>query len=139
VSSSLPGRSPSRSRAGRLRLWLPVVIYAAAIFVVSSLPQPPAVGGVSDKWGHGAAYAGLALVILRALAGAQWSGVTRGRAVVALALAASYGASDEWHQAFVPGRSPDVHDLVADGIGAAAAVGAAWVFAVLREARKDRI
>ncbi len=28
-----------------------------------------------------------------------------------------YGMSDEWHQSFVPGRSPDLRDVMADGIG----------------------
>ena len=29
----------------------------------------------------------------------------------------AYGASDEWHQSFVPGRSVDVADWIADAIG----------------------
>ena len=32
-----------------------------------------------------------------------------------------YGATDEWHQSFVPGRDADVRDLVADAVGAALA------------------
>jgi VanZ family protein len=136
--SSSNTRSGPRASAGRLRLWLPVVVYAAAIFAVSSLAHPPLPSGVSDKTGHSAAYAGLALVVLRALAGAEWAGVTLGRSAAASALATAYGASDEVHQAFVPGRSPDAHDLVADGVGAVVAAGVAWGLAV-RRARRDRI
>ena len=33
-------------------------------------------------------------------------------------LAAAWGLSDELHQAFVPGRSADVYDFVADACGA---------------------
>jgi VanZ family protein len=33
-----------------------------------------------------------------------------------------YGAFDEIHQWFTPGRSPDVHDLLADFLGATAGV-----------------
>jgi len=29
-----------------------------------------------------------------------------------------YGATDEFHQVFVPGRTPEIYDLVADGVGA---------------------
>lgn len=36
---------------------------------------------------------------------------------VLVGLGALYGASDEWHQAFVSGRSPDWRDWVADAIG----------------------
>lgn len=32
-----------------------------------------------------------------------------------------YGVTDEWHQSFVPMRSPDPMDVLNDGIGAAAA------------------
>lgn len=33
-----------------------------------------------------------------------------------------YGISDEWHQSFVPGRSADVLDWVADTVGATLAL-----------------
>lgn len=40
----------------------------------------------------------------------------------ALALASAFGVTDEWHQAFVPGREPSVADWIADTLGAATAV-----------------
>jgi len=124
---------------GRLWLWLPVAIYAAGIFLVSSMSQPPLPSGINDKSGHGAAYSGFALVLVRAFAGAEWAGVTAGPSLAAVALATAYGASDEWHQAFVPGRTADVHDLAADATGAAAGAAAAWLVAVLRRRRESRI
>jgi VanZ family protein len=129
----------SRLTLRRLSLWLPVVMYAAAIFFVSSMPHPPMPGGISDKSGHGATYCGLALVVLRALAGAEWAGVTAGTSLAAAALTTAFGGSDELHQLFVPGRSADVHDLVADATGAAAGVIAAWLAAALIRRRKSRI
>lgn len=44
-------------------------------------------------------------------------------ALVALLLASSYGAFDEFHQRFTPGRSVEVADWVVDSLGAAVAAG----------------
>ena len=46
-------------------------------------------------------------------------------------IAAAYGASDEWHQFFVPGRQSDWHDLAADAAGAAAVAGALWAWGII--------
>jgi VanZ family protein len=43
--------------------------------------------------------------------------VTRA-AILAFSVVATFGALDEWHQRFVPGRTTDVADLVADIVGA---------------------
>jgi VanZ family protein len=43
-------------------------------------------------------------------------------ALWAFAVALLYGLSDEFHQAFVPGRHPDPLDIVTDIAGAAAAL-----------------
>jgi VanZ family protein len=39
-----------------------------------------------------------------------------------------YGVIDEGHQAFVPGRTPDVLDLLADSAGAAACALLIWLW-----------
>ena len=110
-----------------LWLWAPPVLYAAAIFLFSGMSAPPsAPGELSDKHQHGLAYAGLAVVLVRALAGGTCRGVSARVCLLAAALAAIYGATDELHQGFVPGRDPDALDLVADAAGAAA--GAALAF-----------
>lgn len=101
-------------------------------FVFSSMSALPAPAGlISDKWEHSLSFGLLSTLVLRALAGARLNGVTAGRAVAAALIAAAYGASDEWHQAFVPSRSSDVADLVADAAGAAAAAGAVWACAII--------
>lgn len=114
-------------------LWGPVVLVMAAIFIASSIPDLGALpGGMSDKSGHGIGYAVLGGTLLRALAGGTLRGVTWGRGAAAIGLAVLYGISDEFHQSFVPGRSPDAIDIAADAAGAAIAVAAgiaarAWV------------
>jgi len=118
-----------------LFLWGPVLVYAVAIFIESSISQVPEFpSGFTDKDGHGLLYAGLAILIVRALSGAQWSAASLGAGASAIALAALYGASDEFHQWFVPGRTMDVADWIADVIGATA--GVAVVFIVVRVARR---
>jgi VanZ family protein len=107
-----------------LWLWGPPTIYALAIFVSSSLSAPPSPPPqLTDKHVHALAYAGLALVLVRALAGGRWSGLTVVAGLQATMAAIAYGASDEWHQSFVPGRHAELRDLAADAVGAALAVG----------------
>jgi len=50
---------------------------------------------------------------------ATWARESRlGWQTIAAALgAALYGVTDEFHQAFTPGRSPDVFDVLADLVG----------------------
>jgi len=107
----------------------------AAIFGLSSMPEPPSPPGLDDKTQHFAAYAGLGLVTLRATSGATLAGLGAGPAVTAWAIATAYGVSDEYHQRFVPGRSQDVLDLRADALGAAGAIAAAWLSGILFRSR----
>ncbi|MGE3841233.1 MAG: VanZ family protein [Vicinamibacterales bacterium] len=117
-----------------LSRWLPVVAVMAAIFMLSAQPALPDVG-VSDKQAHGLTYGALAVLVLRALARARWSGVSMGSALSSAVVATLYGVSDEWHQSFVPGRSSDVRDVVADAVGALIAVLAVWLWSILATRR----
>jgi VanZ family protein len=120
-------------------LWGPAFLQMAAIFVASSIPDLGALpGGVSDKTGHSVGYALLGALVLRGLSGGRFSGVTWRTVAAAIALSAAYGVSDEFHQSFVPGRTPDVMDVVADAVGATGAaillwvIGALWAWGILR-------
>ena len=96
----------------------------AGIFVVSGSSNPPKPSSIPDGALHAAAYFGLALLLIRARAGGTWRGVTVSTLVFGFVVAVAYGASDEWHQSFVPNRQADLRDLGADAIGAlAAAIG----------------
>ncbi len=58
--------------------------------------------------------------------------------VLAILIASTYGITDEFHQSFVPQRTPDVFDWITDTIGASVGVLAAWYLAGVAEARKAR-
>jgi VanZ family protein len=121
----------------RLWIWGPVWLQMALIFIASSIPNLTDLPGhMSDKVGHGIGYGLLGLALLRALAGARFSGVTLRAVLLTVVCATAYGVSDEFHQTFVPGRTADVHDVAADGIGAAVAAAGAW--AILKTAPKRR-
>jgi VanZ family protein len=92
------------------------------IWNVSAMPSPPGPPGVPDWLQHGLVYFVLALTAARACAGGRWAGVTAGSLAAAWMVAALYGASDEWHQMYVPGRFPEFRDLLADAVGALAGV-----------------
>jgi VanZ family protein len=105
----------------------------AAIFAVSSIPDVKGIpGGFSDSTAHAAEYLVLAVLFLRALAGAEWRGVTWRTSIAAIALSVAYGLADEWHQSFVPGRVSEWRDAIADATGAFAGAGAVWAWSIIR-------
>jgi VanZ family protein len=117
------------------RLWLPVVVYMAAIFSLSSISQPPPLPSgllFSDTSLHAALYAGLAAVMMRACAGGTWHGVSSRRGIWSTTGATLYGVTDEFHQLLVPGRTFDVVDMAADGIGAVIAVVVILAWGIIR-------
>ena len=106
--------------------WVAVAAWATVIVVATSLPGrmvPPAFPH-ADKLVHLASYAALGALVARALR----TGRTRPRSLRTLAGAAAtvalFAAGDEWHQQFIPGRSADRVDWLADLIGAAAGLAA---------------
>jgi VanZ family protein len=77
--------------------------------------------------------------VTRAIANARWAGLTTRVAGLAWLACAVYGASDEFHQRFVHGRTPDVNDWLVDIAGAALAVVACRALAaVIARRRRGR-
>ncbi len=114
----------------RLRAWVPALLYMAGIFVASAQPSVPLPRvDHSDKMLHFAAYAGLGATL--AYAGAR----TALGPLPLIAIGSLYGASDEIHQGFVPGRTPDLLDWVADTLGAIVGVLAVHRYFSRRRAR----
>jgi VanZ family protein len=105
------------------RYWGPVCAYAGIIFYLSSLSDPekhlPLVSHFSDKVLHTIEYAVLGALCFRALDGTLSISWKQWATPMAIGLASLYGASDEFHQSFVPFRDSHVLDWVADTAGAA--------------------
>jgi VanZ family protein len=137
-----------------LKYWLPVLIWMTVIFTASSdshsyehssrliapflhwlFPRISAnavdwVVFIARKCAHVAEYAVLALLLWRALRRPQkdrprpWNWREAGMALLIVAI---YAATDEFHQIFVPTRTPAVHDVVIDTLGGAAGLFALWL------------
>jgi VanZ family protein len=104
----------------------------AAIFYESSLSDVPGTDGIPDFYLHTIGYAGLALTTLRATAGGRVAGLTLRAAVLAWFITTAYGVTDEWHQSFTQGRSPEIRDVGNNAIGALAAVGLAGAWGIMK-------
>jgi VanZ family protein len=110
-----------------LGLWAPVVAYMAAIFYVSSLSQPVVPPGGDKPW-HLLAYLGLGVITVRAVAGGLSASIDLPTAALAISIAVGYAATDEFHQKFVPGRSAQLSDLLADAVGVMVGTGLCWAW-----------
>ncbi len=95
---------------------LPLIALSVVIVVASSqpavLPQPFT---LADKFYHYVGYLLYGMTIVLAMRSFQLS--VRQRVVWGIAFGLLFAASDEIHQAFVPGRSADVFDWCADALG----------------------
>jgi len=113
------------------------VLWAALIFVLSAQPSVPTPSQLNDKEAHAVAYATLASLCLMGLTGWRWRSVAGSRLLGAFLIAVVYGVTDEIHQSFVPGRVPDVADVLADAAGAGIALTAAGAWAILLDRRSS--
>ena len=118
--------------------WLPAIAYMMLIWVMSSLSHVPSLEAVPfhDKGVHFLEYGTLAALLAHAFRGTRPLDRPFVTFLIAVASATFFGMTDEMHQAFVPGRNSDVHDLMADALGATVAA-ALYCFALLRLLRKS--
>lgn len=116
----------------RIRRWAPPLALMVAIAVVSSRPAAPLPSGVNDKVAHAAAFGLLAWLWIRAWRPRDGKAVGVQGLLPAWAISAGYGAIDEWHQSYVPGRTASVADWIADASGAAVVVLLVLVLRAMR-------
>jgi VanZ family protein len=101
------------------RAWLTVGAGVALQLVITSLPGqdvPLTAGHPWDWLIHAGMYAGLAFLIVRA---ATLSGWARSKLVLLAVALVVYGALDELHQLFIPGRDGSASDWAFDSLGIA--------------------
>lgn len=119
-------RSPVPASPNPLPWRVAVVLYMGIIVSLSHTASPPVpqeLALLGDKALHTLEYAGL---------GFLWAAAVRGPARRRFSLAwlgaTLFGLTDEFHQAFVPGRDASWADALADAVGAAAgaALASAW-------------
>jgi len=107
-----------RNRTIRAAFALAAVCWAVLIFYLSSQPsiEAPALFPGQDKLFHLLVFAVLGFLLMGSLLSASRGYTRRQLGWVALAVML-YGVSDEFHQYFVPGRSAEVYDALADALG----------------------
>ena len=91
--------------------------------------MPALTAAVWDKALHAIEYGGLAFLLCRGSRGEGASWLTA--FTFSLVVVCAYALSDEWHQAFVPGRDSNVRDWMADTVGGSIGVVFYWLAASL--------
>ncbi|MFI5252476.1 MAG: VanZ family protein [Bacteroidota bacterium] len=116
----------SRATVHFFKYKLPAILWALLIFIGSSIPAsklPKIPPYVSDKLIHTVLYCIFGLLFYLALEpkkapeNFQWK-----RLMLMLLVVMVYGGIDEFHQHFVPGRTMDMYDFIADTVGGLIAV-----------------
>ena len=120
--------------------FFPVLAVMATIFLLSHTPGDdlPSTFAGMDKICHASIYGVLAISCIYTLQ--PWTNnrsfLVSGAGVISFCL--FYGMIDEFHQSFIPGRSSDWQDLIADVAGATLVVFG-WWFWKLKNRERTRL
>lgn len=114
-----------------VKFWLPPIVWAGVIFLFSSIPVIPTSeiywkDFIIKKTAHVVEYGIFAALLYRAFKEGRVP--IRNAGLYAILIAVIYGATDEIHQSFTPGREPRARDVVFDTIGAIIAIYGIWNF-----------
>lgn len=123
--------STVKQESGGTGAFGPPVAWAILIFIASSIPQdafPASRLFSQDKLIHAAVFGVLALLVFRGLRMRKPAAPVFSAVWLTMVISTLYGALDEIHQLYVPGRSCDVFDLLADALGAALVVAGAFLW-----------
>ena len=104
------------SRAADIVRWTLFGAYLALTIVLSSMTRPPVAEAVSDTVLHALEFTAMAILLIQALGRGLFKRHTRPHLALTGAFGVLYGAADEIHQYFTPGRHSSVKDAVVDGI-----------------------
>jgi VanZ family protein len=130
----MAGMMLTRHTPRRLLAWLPALSWAGFIFFLSAQPSEvfPKISliEVLSVGAHLVSYAVLMALLVMALRRSTGLPAAHAR-LLAFVFVALYALSDEYHQSFVPGRTPTPLDWLVDLVGAALA----WRVLLRRERR----
>ena len=123
---------------------LATIAYCAVLFWLSSMPEPPQPSvdfPGKDKIAHFVLYAGLAAIVAIGMKRSKQPGCGYALWWAPILFATMYGVTDEIHQIFVPKRSFDLLDIIADSAGAVVAATSlylgVWRFPFRRASLKE--
>jgi len=111
------------------KFWFPFVLWSFIIFSFSSFPTAKTSqiywqDFVIKKLAHITEYAIFTVLLYRALINSNVN--KKKAAILSIILAVLYGASDEFHQSFTPGREPRIRDVLFDAFGSILSVYYIW-------------
>jgi len=125
-----------RKKLAYMRYILPLSLMAFIFFMssrsnIETVPMFPH----ADKLIHFAAYVLVSAAWVFALKGnSLFNGKKLGVFLLAMVVSSLYGLSDEIHQMYVPGRTCDMFDWLADSVGS---VVGAWVWISVKITKQD--
>jgi len=101
-------------------IYIPLIIYWSLLIIGTTLPATDVPSfGVGDKFKHLGAYFGLTVLLSFTLHYQnKYLFLKKYFLTSALIITSFYGILDELHQKFIPGRSGEFLDWVADAVGA---------------------
>ncbi|MGD0652307.1 MAG: VanZ family protein [Verrucomicrobiia bacterium] len=113
------GQHTSMTRVRKIALCVPALFWGGLIFFLSAQSKLPEIGPAfpnKDKVEHFVFYSIFWFCILLPLRYGHRLSLAKA-IILAFVITSAYGASDEFHQRFVPNRSCDVWDWAADTFG----------------------
>jgi len=115
----------------------PAILYAILIFILSASPSisPPPGFVLEDKIYHFIEYGIFSLLLFLAFYHSRKEFLRRNVFLLSYIVGMTYGLSDEIHQKFVPGRSCEFLDFVADCLGIVLVQIGIWFY--LKKKRRD--
>ncbi|NLJ35736.1 MAG: VanZ family protein [candidate division WS1 bacterium] len=119
------------------RAWWPVALYACVILAATSIPgdRLALVSDIEnvDRWLHVLLYVPLAVLVFGALRRTRPHLPLAYYGITTVLLCSAFGVLDELHQRFVPGRSCDVWDMIADAVGSALGTAASMALIYIQQ------
>ena len=117
--------------------WLPLILFCLLIYVQSANPSPEQIPTFPfvDKVLHFAAFGIMGILFYRAYHTLRIGENRRLLTLLSVISATLYGISDEIHQSFVPFRSAEITDVIADFFGSVCGV---WLYHLWMISRRDK-